>query len=446
MVHAQLDSFNLANYRLPDIRTHLLDFSLTGNGITNRERNFRGSVPGSAYSTASASGSFQARYTMLRNSESYQGNQKISLVASPVFSDNENARASSIAADFNLNSENRFYSSRNRFIQVKANLRYKEYLNKQIKPDSLVYRQRSSDLFAEVELLAGKGRIEPVQDARLAVYILEDLQKAGRLGRRAGEEDMLAFARLISETRSRRFFDSRDKLIWELETLNGWLDSTGLLGREDAVAVTRVYDNWLYANGPVRESGRRFSAGIVPTYIMRGDLYLWKNASFNIPSFYRTPSLRAVARWQGENPVSLHRQTGYLAELGGSFLWGYAPEGAGGKAFGIESYLSAKANRTWGWYPNSRTGIRFSLGLESGVFKTFLKGEPQKQLGYDLRPDIGLNVNYYISPQIRANLSWSGTYSFSGSRNPVLLSPFWEYTGSHRFEQQLGLYIWYSLF
>jgi hypothetical protein len=48
-------------------------------------------------------------------------------------------------------------------------------------------------------LLAGWSRIERVEDASLAVYILDDLNKAGQLAREVSKEDVTELASHISE-------------------------------------------------------------------------------------------------------------------------------------------------------------------------------------------------------------------------------------------------------
>ena len=71
----------------------------------------------------------------------------------------------------------------------------------------------------QLPIAVGWGRIERVEDARLAVYILDDLRKAGKLAKEPSEEEIYQVAQFISQLRNERFFDSREKKIWEIQRL-----------------------------------------------------------------------------------------------------------------------------------------------------------------------------------------------------------------------------------
>ena len=54
----------------------------------------------------------------------------------------------------------------------------------------------------------------------------------------------------------------------EIEKVDSFLQAKGIITLADARYFTIVNDNWDYAQGPVRESGKRLSAGLVPAFLI----------------------------------------------------------------------------------------------------------------------------------------------------------------------------------
>jgi hypothetical protein len=84
-----------------------------------------------------------------------------------------------------FNSDNRFYNQHQFFFETDFHIYGSGNWEKT--DDKVYYSLTKSDNISadiEVPLLIGHGRIEQIQDARLAIYILEELQKAGRISRR----------------------------------------------------------------------------------------------------------------------------------------------------------------------------------------------------------------------------------------------------------------------
>jgi hypothetical protein len=166
-----------------------------------------------------------------------------------------------------LSSQNRIYYRNQYFFEPDVSLS-EHFFARNLDDDLLYLNQKShgNNFEIEVPLLIGKGRIEQVQDARLAIYILDELQKKGRIARIPGEKDILAFASLISGIKNERFFDSRICKIAEIEKVDSFLQANALITVSDAAYFTTVNYNWDFSSGPVRKSGKRISAGIVPEF------------------------------------------------------------------------------------------------------------------------------------------------------------------------------------
>ena len=59
-------------------------------------------------------------------------------------------------------------------------------------------KTHNNSYYANIPMSVGKGRIEQVEDARQAIYILENLDKQGVLNRKLTTEEIHAFAQTIS--------------------------------------------------------------------------------------------------------------------------------------------------------------------------------------------------------------------------------------------------------
>ncbi|MCG6190425.1 hypothetical protein K5G00_23585 [Maribellus maritimus] len=91
----------------------------------------------------------------------------------------------------------------------------------------------------------------------LYIYIFEDLFENDRLNRLPGENEILQLANQIAQLRNQRFFDSRLRRIYEIETLDSLINHLGLVNESDATYFTSLNDMWLYGD-EIRYSGTRF--------------------------------------------------------------------------------------------------------------------------------------------------------------------------------------------
>ncbi len=441
---AQLDSFNLASYKMADIKTHRLDFNLSGSESGNS--NWSKSTDGvkSKNNDFNYHGSIMARYSFIRNSEKYQGELNAKFNATTSKYEDYNGDHQSVNPSISVNSINRNYIRPGRFLEY--DIIASGYLIKNINnwTNGLGQGTISQELSLEIPLLFGTGRIDPVQDARLAVYILQDLQKISGLSRIPDQAEILEFARLISQTKSKRFFDSRDKLIWEMETIDTFLKSKNILKGTDAAYFTRLYDNWLYASGPLRESGKRFSSGLVPM-LYTFDYYLINPDSIVKKPVKYSPVLKAVIRQEQTKPVNLYWQTGHQFELSAIFV--QDNENALIEPTSddpIMVMITGLFKYNLGWYPNSRTSVTLNTGFEADTYAGIPK--VNNTLAYSLSPSLGMNFRYYFSPQLQLYVNYSVLYSFTSQRWKVPLWPFHQSTLHHGLNHSFNVNLFYSLF
>ncbi|BDX38020.1 hypothetical protein CYCD_13750 [Tenuifilaceae bacterium CYCD] len=171
------------------------------------------------------------------------------------------------ALQLNVLSENRFYLNSGFFwgVALRATQSYAHsYSKTEVDSDEtrLLANLFESENFAALQV--GKGRIENVTDARLAVYILDDLLKQGRLSRTPNEEEVFAFADFITKTLNNRVIDSRIKRIKEYVAIDSFLVSNGLSSKPDGLYFGLINDNWNYARSQAWNTGSEWYVEVAP--------------------------------------------------------------------------------------------------------------------------------------------------------------------------------------
>ncbi len=125
----------------------------------------------------------------------------------------------------------------------------------------------SDELELSLPLSLGWGRIHDVTNARLALYILDDLARLHCLTRSPSREEILDFSQLITHMNNERIFDSREKIIASIKALDDWLRQKDLLKTAGAEYFTSMYDNWEnVVMWDRREHGSRISLTFHPTW------------------------------------------------------------------------------------------------------------------------------------------------------------------------------------
>jgi len=305
--------------------------------------------------------------------------------------------------DLVLNYRNSFVRSNDENINDAGEV---DYINKQ--------KGSSYEIVASIPILAGWGRIERVEDARLAVYILDDLNKAGKLMREVTQEDIHQLSVRISEVQNERMFDSREKKIWELQQINSFLLETGLIESEDIVYFTLLNDNWDYSAGPVRESGFRVSGGISPeiefykTVETEDEEYPLSGTSYSAEYSYANQEFggRVLARLSYEKPLNLYWQLSISNEFRLSKSFGKTEIDEPGVDIAIKRDLFGLNNYSqigFGFYPNSRTSMQI-YASETVNFDKYTPEDDDETKWIQSTSTLGFSFNYYISPRIRLGI------------------------------------------
>jgi hypothetical protein len=447
--------FKLSDYKNPDYKWQSLNvqFGLGGSNLFNKQEVDNGSNEKNI--TSSFSNDLEVDYYRTKNSLHYQGSQDARMTSvynssninyhdlnNSLYDDSQKKRVGSIRLNFI--SENRFYNNRKMFFETDFNLvgnyNHNKTLNSaESEAEYFIYKDigYNYSLSAELPLLAGIGRIEQVQDARLAVYILDDLMASGDLKRVATNDEINSLAEFITNLKNQRYFDTRLEKISQVTAIDSFLTVKGLKSQSIASYYTLIYDNWDYADGPVRATGGRFSFGLAPSIgtdnsysetFQRDstDTEDMLYTSYGSESNTNEWDLAFLAGYVFEKPSSLYWQHTFKADA--AYLLHNQDEKFRNFNDDNDYYkfttktdspeLALGVSYKIGYYPNSRTSI--TLKGTSAYDQTW--GNSEQDNGDEIKTDLGqkqldsgidLYCSYYLSPQLRLTISAGSDYTWS---------------------------------
>ncbi len=391
-------------------------------------------------------------YYSTKNTQKYQGYQSF-LISGSVngmkrgdqdnINDTETTRHNNTQRIyFSGRTENRFYNLRKQFLEVDLDLSSsifngKSEYNGLLETVPFWGSETSKDhqyaITASLPVLIGFGRIEEVQDARLAVYILDDLKQSGDLKRAPTSEEVLAFSRFITETKNRRFFDTRIQKINEITRIDSMLNAMGLKARSEASYFTILNDDWDFANGPIRKTGGRFSVGIIPNILWS---YHYSNTNTEFEDTPPAPIIVDLTTKSWQSLWGIDFKAGYIWEKPANLYWqhtiivnlAYALEYDDriSKSYRMDTLsndfryetdspnLELTAGYRLGFYPNTRTEL--VLGINNILGQRWEKVttgnlEDMKANTFEFAHELNLNCYYYISEQLRLTVTIQNTYN-----------------------------------
>ncbi|MBL4653341.1 MAG: hypothetical protein JKY53_10840 [Flavobacteriales bacterium] len=269
-----------------------------------------------------------------------------------------------------------------------------------------------------VPIVTGIGRVYESTDARMAMYIVEDLQKKGLINQQPNGETLKEISRLITKIKNNRVFDSRLKKIYELSMIDSLFQENDIVNKIDAAYFTTVYDNWLYAFTQSRKNGWEIKINYTPSFnqifhkqaytsyqeveggqpaasdvvetSQRSDIggYLSLNTNYHLP---------IGNRWQVDAEAELVYIGKYPANEN-EYVVMEDPEFIGVR----DAELAALVNVNIGYFPTSRTQITTPIRL--GI----ISDNVARKYFYT-----GLRVDYYLSPYIRVSAQYSYNYIYT---------------------------------
>jgi hypothetical protein len=422
-------NYDLSNYTLPYLKRHVLEFDFgLSNSYSKSVNQIDDNDPTkSNYSRLSAS--VLPIYNFYLNSHKLQIENQVSANL-PNLITNNSISGNYSSKSFHLGPSLNYYGEFREFLQGKFFLEQDLSINVSSQRDKDFYEQKNiaNEVYYDrtrkqtnrnasfiIPILAGWGRIERVEDARLAVYILNDLKSANQLVREVSEEDITQLASRISQVQNERFFDSRHKKIWELQQIDSLLNKMGLIDSGSIYYYTLLNDNWDYAFGPVRESGFSVAGGISPEFSNSKNNNTEDGNYFDLDSLYSTTYSYInneigggpLIRISYEKPLNLYWQFWIFNQLNVSRLYR--------KSELIDNDIESKTNYKildirnqfqigFGYFPNSRTALQIYI-TEAYNFQNLDPEDYENTKSNILTSAFNISLKYYISPRFRLDLN-----------------------------------------
>ncbi len=414
---AQTNDFNLSNYKLPTLKRQSLELNFYLSGSNTFAKYSDVNIYGKDEDNVKGyTGNIRILYNSFLNDSLRQRTSNAGVYLFSNYADNKYVYGYSYESTtynpyFYYNLSNRKYFNANNFFEIDIDIDYEfDFFDDYFKSSSgseSQYVIKTHDILGYIPLKIGSGRIDPVQDARLAVYIYDELIKVNRINEEISDEDVIQLAKLISELKNKRFFDSRLRKIAELNAIDSFLISNTNILKSDSRYFTSLQDIWEYGDRPNRNAGTRYTLALYPGYYFnrynREDVESLYNREYNLSALILTSGFE----FKHEKPINLYWQNTIDFNTHIGIVDGNANyiSNTEENALRIPN-LQLNYTQTIGFYPNTRTDIVFSYGLQYA--QIFDKSDVTNNIdGSDskgVRASSDLAVNYYISPKLRLNL------------------------------------------
>lgn len=446
--NAQDSAFKLSDYKNPNYFYQTLDLNFGLNSWLSLNQS--GAIDKSVTNTFSLSSNAGAIYSLYINSPGTQTELQTSLygdLGSSVhnskyepLSSESNSNTFSHVENLNIEGLKRFYNAKQNYFEVNGLVFGNDFSSSTEETDKFsdtIHSQYTFDnklfnLNISGAILIGKGRIEQVQDARMALYLLDDLQKLNRQSQIASNEEVLALASEITRLKYKRFFDDRLRKIAEITAIDSFLQKNGIAGTTDATYFTSLTDNWNYSNNPVRNSGKRFFTGIEAEYMYAHQSYSYDNlVPDEIPTNdiikHQNAGAFIVAGIACEKPTSLKWQNSATLKIGVGLRQNTVHSDLDDVSENpLPQYIEAipalklTGNYGFGYYPTSRTWVTFDWWILSGWDKEMKGTSKQDKKDYQnsfyTYTGPQFHAYYYLSEKLRLSLTFTGEFRLDNDK------------------------------
>ena len=303
---------------------------------------------------------------------------------------------------------NRFFKQNNWYWQISNILSSSGTLNEQNDIENT-----SIEISNDLVLGFGKGRIEMVQDAQMALFILNDLRNQGLISNIPDAKTVNRFAQLITVVNNRRILDFRRKRIYELSQIDSFLRESGIAVSTDIRHFTVLNDNWAFGFNPLRSSGSDWFFRIIPMaeIIRAKNVYGLGSSDRGLISDF---GVRPQIGFENYKPINLKWQR----NMGSAFSWSYRhnTDRSVSTLNGITSERIDSGNifetslycfYEVGYYPNNRTRVNANFTVLASYFpydKTSAKHE------ISMHPALHFSTDYFISYRTRISAYFIADY------------------------------------
>jgi hypothetical protein len=394
---AQDSSFQLKDYkyRTPGFKALQLSLNLSGNFVESKQIGNEVFTSTNLQLTPST-----LSFAKLISTDKRLHQSSISWHPAFYFSSDDPNNEEHIYNNFQSNliweRNDRFYKNNLWFFEIGNSLQNSFLQQKNRISSSTIYKQdlllKNTSTFG-----IGKGRVEWVQDAQMALYILNDLAAQSLLSTEVTREHANEFAQLITDINNKRVFDFRKRRIYELSRIDSFLQSTGLVQKTDIRHFTTVNDNWSLAFNPFRLSGANWYFRIKPGigYSQNhdkqfSDVSIYRQEKNNLfltisPELGYQKYIPASLKWQHNMGVSVS----YLGTRNNEDIRQVSP----GNEIRTENNYNTSEWAVNGFYgigfsPSNRTQVTATANLEARYVNSY---------SLWVSPSLNFNMDYFVS-------------------------------------------------
>lgn len=311
-------------------------------------------------------------------------------------------------------STEKYYSkSPKRFLEYGGSVGLGEnYYSTRNVTDTTVHEYSSNKIPLSLRLTLGHGhgRLENIEDAVEALYILNELKEKGITTKTVSEEDIRQFADCITKIKQERFFDER---LYRQKSMTGLVNKLlelGLIDKESISTFNTIADYHYFAGFYPRYSGNvlKYNAEPFVNYTFRS----------SEPNDYRewafTKGVTLNVLYNSETPVSLKWQKSLTLSAKYSIQDEKSKYKGGGNDWTnrdnepTQTY-GASASYALNYQPNTRT----SMGAAG--YGSFYHSDLYKYS--NLNVGVSGHVKYYISERLKFNINLQLYYYDSSSNS-----------------------------
>lgn len=463
--------YNLSDYKNPDYVYKSLNLRLNLSNpfsVFNSDDNGYGKGHAISLNTNASGG-----YYRFSNSLKFQGEQSIFSGIESFVSNAKSDRSTfqtkdkSLRGNYYLQAKaiNRFYFKADKYLEFDPALDFSIGANRaensrkdQLFPSTYtLYKSNNSSLTISLPVYYGIGRIEQVQDAQIALNMLDDLKKLNLLNGNIQINQIETLAQLITKLKFKRAFDYRIQKIAEMKALDSLFALTGIVNTRNVEFFSILRDNWDYANSPIRMSGKRYFAGFNPKYLYQnqksnqnnGETENLINSIIEQKNWLKQYSIGFTSGIEIEKPLSrkIQRSVYATADAGvlSSTTFFSNPTSTADKTqiSKVLPMISLESGITYGFYPNTRSWYTANWSLFTGYNQT-KRNDPTKLENNALYIYSGpaFNAYYYIAPNLRLTLQYTGEFRYNYNLEKIGNTTYQE----KWWNQQLNASIVYNLY
>lgn len=278
-------------------------------------------------------------------------------------------------------------------------------------------------LSIDFEIGYGFGRIEYVEDAVEALYILNDLNQSGKLKKSMDDDEISSFADRITELRKERYFDSRLYRKKVMKELIVFLNENGYVNEGDIDVYNIVSDFHFHGNIATRQAGSKFIISGNPNFSKYISTY--KNFYDDAPTerIQNSKEFGILLRYLYCNPISVKWQSDFNVDgmlsrnwLNGGRKYDYQDEFS--KYTISNNLFSGSINYSLGYYPNTRSNYTASVNSSFTFENNNDSGHKELNWG----SSINLAAHYYLSEQLRLDGYFNAGYNIARSGDDIFVS------------------------